>query len=507
MAQTITNSQVGIGNNNEEEEQNPNSAGSSSPTNNTSSSNNSNIVSPSTGPSPTGQAARQGSGFVNLQNIINANQNNNLGNTVSSDLNNYANQTQSGIQNAQNTFNTDANQYNYNTSQNQATAQNDVNSILNSSSPTVSAQVQTDYSTWLNPTYGGPNSLTDVNAGLGNQVSDVNSLANGGNNALLQRFVGGANYTAGDQNLDNVLLNATGGPQVQNAENNARNVQNQYNQANNAAQNQAQTIQQQNQAFSGQLLGDLGSNFQNIYGNAQNQAGTDTSQENQLIKDVQNNQLTSGDINTLGLNSGERLYNANLGSYLNATSPQTVTAQQAATPQELAQLQALSSLSNGQLSPSLTNDISGWTDSNIGGYNPSSVFNTAGLNSYIQNAQNTLSGQVNPLQNQETVDNAIGNYKVDQATGQLTNPISATNTGSFINQIQNQVNNGNTYANTNPADANLYNQAGATGLQGSSDANNWYGMGNATAAQIAALQQAAGYNDLLNAYGGAVQPK
>lgn len=229
---------------------------------------------PQPGASPTYSAPKQGSGFVNLQRVIGANTNNQLGNAVGQGVSNTAQDTQSNINQAQNDFtqqsqasnlNTDANrQYitnTYNTIQNQAVpgqpstgsnsldqsnaaadaytptgastagatntpanntgavSSNAIQATPTSTTYTPSATDLSQFQQFISGQYQGPQNLANLN-NLQNQATDVNNLgqflnSNAGQQALLQRFVGnGQQYGTGEQRLDSLILGQTGAPQL-----------------------------------------------------------------------------------------------------------------------------------------------------------------------------------------------------------------------------------------------------------------------------------------------------
>lgn len=223
---------------------------------------------------PTYSPVKTGSGFTNIQKLIGANTNNQLGDAVGGGVTSAANQAASNINNAQNDFttqsaaannNTDANKQYIDSTlsgiQNQAlgtpaagsvdpTAGSTSTGILptsdpngyahaNTATPAATATSSTAYQypdgtyaptasdttkfgTLLSGQYNGPTQLNNLN-NLQTQGSDVTNLQNSlnsqeGRQGLLQRFVGGnSQYGQGEQNLDALLLGQTGGKQLSQA--------------------------------------------------------------------------------------------------------------------------------------------------------------------------------------------------------------------------------------------------------------------------------------------------
>ena len=199
--------------------------------------------------------SRQGSGFTNLQRIIGANSQNQLGQAVGGGVTDAANQTSQNINNAQNQFQQDSNNSNLDTQSNRDSINSTYQTIQNQALPGQKssgsntldqsnaaanmytpngastanatpasnqynpAQDQAKFSQYTSGQYQGPQNLNNLQ-GLQNQSADVNNLQQGlntqeGRQGLLQRFVGGNNaYTSGQQNLDSLLLGQTGGQQL-----------------------------------------------------------------------------------------------------------------------------------------------------------------------------------------------------------------------------------------------------------------------------------------------------
>ena len=84
----------------------------------------------------------QGTGFTNLQKLIGANQNNQLGNTIQSGVNKNISGLQNNVNQSQQQFNTDANNANQNTQANQQYAQGVIGNITNPTSGANSAAPQ-----------------------------------------------------------------------------------------------------------------------------------------------------------------------------------------------------------------------------------------------------------------------------------------------------------------------------------------------------------------------------
>ncbi len=113
----------------------------------------------------------------------------------------------------------------------------------------------------LQGNYSGPNQLNNYNAllaqGQNLQGLGQNLNTQGGLQSLLQQYVGGNNYTQGQQGLDTLLLGQTGKPQLQNTAKMLQNIINIPQSAQSQAQGLAQQTATGNQQFAQGLKGQL----------------------------------------------------------------------------------------------------------------------------------------------------------------------------------------------------------------------------------------------------------
>ncbi len=315
-------------------------------------------------------AVPQRSNFTNLQQLINANQSNQLGNTIQSGVQQGVAGLQSGVNQAQNQFQDDVNSNKLDTQQNQQYTQNAIGNIINPPSQTAPAQTtSSDQNTTQNITsgmggnestpspqpqvelqpaaatagpsklesatptpasapaatstsapaaansapgsfgaapsqpatgatatpntytpaandvsqfgkllqgnYAGPSQLNNYNTllaqGQNLQGLGQNLNTQGGLQSLLQQYVGGNNYTQGQQGLDTLLLGQTGKPQLQNVARSLQNVIKIPQTAESQAQGLAQTTATGNQNFAQNLRNQLSAAQSPILQNIQQQ--------------------------------------------------------------------------------------------------------------------------------------------------------------------------------------------------------------------------------------------
>lgn len=315
--------------------------------------------------SPSNPNQQKGSGYTNIQRVLQANQGNQLGQAVGGGIEQAGQQAQNNLQNAQNQFQQQTNQNQFNTSGNKQLVQD----VLANPEQYVSGQQGSQFSKLITGQYGGPQGLQNSQQ-LQSQAADVNQLnqaigSQGGKYGLLQRFVGNPQYTGGQQTLDALLLgqkgnqqdlikarNATSGlyPQIQNS---ITGAQAQGQQASNQAKQFGQGVQNQ----FGQTVGDINSKLQNTAFTSQQARDK---QYNDAIGRLQSGTITQADADLLGLTQGQQVTGdvlQNIGQYLQE-NPLKASAQNVASAQDYARLNALQQLA-GNAAPASAQNILG----------------------------------------------------------------------------------------------------------------------------------------------------
>lgn len=363
-------------------------------------------------PSQTQQ--KQTTGFTNVQDVVRANRQNRLGQTVSGGVSNVVNKNQQDLSKVQQQFQQGAQQNALGTAADQAY----VNQTI--ANPTDNQADVDRFAQLRAGQYAGPTQLGNTNQ-LQAQGQDLQGIANASNTAsgrsgLLQRFVAPGQYTQGQQSMDNLLLGQTGGQALNQARRQANLYGQQLNQAQNAAQAQGQGLTQQAQQFGQQVTNQLGEaqtglqstiDARVIEQQQEAQAARDALQA--LFTNTAQPTTTGGDMTTMpvggqavhpnitqaqfdlaqkALQAGG-LANTNFyGAENFITNPNSVLGQQinapteaqVATEQEKAKSLALSKLA-GQ-NPTLFQ-----SDTQVGGYNPLSFLDQANLNNAISQGQ------------------------------------------------------------------------------------------------------------------------
>jgi len=355
---------------------------------------------------------QKGSGYTNIQKVLQANQGNQLGQAVGNGIQGVGQQASQNLQNQQQQFQQGTSQNQFNTGANQQLVQN----VLQNPTQYVSGQPgsqslsgpqASQFQQLMSGQYQGPQGLNNTQQ-LQSQAADVNQLnqaigSQGGRTGLLQRFVGNPQYTQGQQGLDSLLLGqqnnqqalgqartATAGlsPQIQNA---ITGAQAQGQQAASQAQQFGQGVQNQ----FGQTVTGLNNQFQNQATQAQNASNA---QYQQAIKDFQSGNISQQEANLLGVTPGEQVTGnvlQGIGSYL-TQNPLQATAQNDINQQQYAQLAALQQL-GGQNAPTSAQNILGqYNQGQVGQFAAAPTINadTTGFNNALQNSLGNYQSQI-----------------------------------------------------------------------------------------------------------------
>lgn len=397
---------------------------------------------------------QQDSGYTNIQRIVQANQGNKLGSTIGSNIQNAAQQAQQGVTQAQQQFQQQAGANRSDTGANQQLVQQ---ALANPTQISGNQNQVSQFQNLLSGTYQGPKGL--ANAGqLQAQAQDVNELGQattsaGGQQGLLQRFVGTPQYTSGQQSLDSLLLGATGGNALNQARRSTAGVQQQANQAAQGATQTAQEYANRNQQF--------GQNVQNQFGQnvAEQQQGlTKQAQQAQQARDAQvsalQQQVANGtmtqdvadqlglglqNISNVGMNGGDfgtqgahlvggqglYTYGVDPSKYI-AENSQQANAQNSANAQQYAQMQALAKL-GGQFAPNqaqqtlaqFNNPSQAGTFQAAKAYNVDNPAFQGALQQGQQTYQNYLNNVLNP---------ALNSYNQGQQNAEMQRSLAQSTT-------------------------------------------------------------------------------
>lgn len=362
-------------------------------------------------PGATNPAQKIGTGYVNLQNYVNANNPTQLGNTIANNVSNSANNAVKNLNTSQTQYNTQAGQVQNALMGQQTNAQNALNQIINAPSTTTystdangnpvqsltSPTGASQYNNYLNATYQGPSSLSNTTQ-LQNQATNAQQQANllgsqGGQQQLLRSFVNQPGYNYNLQNLDSVLLGSNQGVQnqLQGAKTQAlqKLSANNVNNVNNVDAQQA-ALAAQGLQTNQQALNTQGQNATTGINNAintqlQNLENTSNTNQNNY------NAIASGQYAGTGLSAAQQAALTaaqnnkftSLNNLVNYNGPTDLTASGAATNPQAAQLAALSQL-QGTGAQALSGNI---------GDAAAAQLNTSGILPSVQNLENTALAQ------------------------------------------------------------------------------------------------------------------
>ncbi len=215
---------------------------------------------PSTGASAAPAKPKTGTGFTNIGRIVNANQGNKLGSTISGNIQNQASQVKQGIQGAQSQFQQQSQANRLDSAENQQKVQ----SVLQDPTKATDQDVQA-FSQYRSGQYGGPTTLPNADQ-LRAQAEAAKSMGQatgsmGGRQALLQRYAGTPQYNAGQQRLDSVLLGQTGANDLRQARRATTGLTGALQSGEQAAAAQAQELQGRAQAFGQDVNAQLESKY------------------------------------------------------------------------------------------------------------------------------------------------------------------------------------------------------------------------------------------------------
>ena len=218
------------------------------------------------GGAPLTPAQKQGSGFTNINRVMQANQGNKLGQTVGSGVQQQGQQVQDQLKKATTDFGTASQANRLDTAQNQQLFQQGLQD------PTKLAADQSNVSKFqniLSGKYQGPQGLQNSDQ-LAAQAASAQQMgqalgSEGGRQSLLQRFVGGNQYGQGQQTLDAMLLGA--GPQqaLNQAKQSVSGVGAKTQSGIEAAQAQAQQLGSRAQQFGQGAQQQFGQNINSVY--------------------------------------------------------------------------------------------------------------------------------------------------------------------------------------------------------------------------------------------------
>lgn len=261
-----------------------------------------------------------GTGFTNLQRILDANKNNKLGQAVGSGIGQVGNAARSSINQAGQQFQTKVGAEKGRLAGEESLA----NRVLGNVSAATDSDV-TAFETIRSGESRGPKGLDNA--------EDIQSRAQGatqlgkqsgtqyGRQGLLQRFVGGPNYNAGQQRLDSVLLGqGQGANQLRQARQGVAGLSNEARTSTLAAEEVGKELEGNAKGLAENVIGQLGGQVTGydaamIQKAKDVQANRDKTYQD-MIQDLKSGNVTQEEMDLTGLRSGAHLYDADISEFL-----------------------------------------------------------------------------------------------------------------------------------------------------------------------------------------------
>lgn len=346
------------------------------------------------------QNRRQGTGFTNLQKVMQANTGNRLGQAVGQGITKTGEQTKQGLQEAQSQFKTQAEGGRLDTAENKERVEN----VLGNAGAATDEDVS-KFGQFRAGQYAGPQNLQNIE-NLKGQAQEAQQLgqaagSQSGRTGLLQRFVAApGQYGSGQQKLDSLLLGASGAQPLREARRSVAGIGQQVSGAGEAAQNVAQQYTNLAKGFGEDVTKRTGA--LETESSTQAQQATETAnkadealrqQVEQERQGAQTNQLSQQALEQLGLSAGQRTYGANLGDVLGYEGRDTFGA---AKPEEMMNQEQFKKFSN--LKKLMGQDVSQFDPTKVGTYQAGKeTFNKEAASGAIGKAQEAYQGESNDV--------------------------------------------------------------------------------------------------------------
>lgn len=309
----------------------------------------------------------KGTGFVNLQQYLNANKDNKLAGTIGQGIQSTVDTAKQGLNEADQNFQQDANSKLLSTDENTAAR----SGILNraTSGNVLTDEEKNKFTSLREGSYGGPEGLTDIGK-LQNQAEDAEGLGKamntqGGRFGLLQRYLGKPQYSSGEQRFDELLLGQGDKTALNSARRSTYGLKDAVSNRGNAATEVAKTIANKNKSFGAETQGQLEGANQSIYNPLNARVDAEKSRIQGDINTVKGNENISPELaEKLGLPLGTKIYNLDLGNYF--SNVQDPNAAGMASAQERAAASALATLGGQGAKPTI--------DVNAAAYDPANAY-------------------------------------------------------------------------------------------------------------------------------------
>jgi len=301
--------------------------------------------------------------------------------------------------------------------------------------------------------YTGPKGIQDIQGAgaIRAQTANVKSLVNQGQSEagrfnLLKQMFGNNQYSGGQQNLDNLLIQSDRGQmkKIQGARQAAAGLDNTFNKAG----LQAQQTAQQNKSLADQIQSSTRSGLNRSVLDAnkgvEERLQKTIQDQNQMVQKARE-QLAAGNLDMdvydalggekLGLKAGQHLYGVDPNSFINKGADPT--AQQVASANDYARFNALSRLMGGVANTDASGVLQKFGDKTLAGTAGSGVsFDEGGFLNAINQAKTGYDTRVADTSRQATESAARLNQQIVDLDTKLANPFLV---GSYGNKTLSQL--------------------------------------------------------------------
>lgn len=316
---------------------------------------------------PTRKTNQVGSGFTNLQRVLQANKSNTLGSTVSSGIQKAGQAAQGAINQAGTQFNTQVGAEKQRLASEQDRAARVLGDVTKASQEDINA-----FEGIRGGQTKGPTSIQNANE-VSEKAREAQSLGQatgneGGRFGLLQRYVGAGNrYTGGQQRLDNMLLGQTGQADLRKARVATSGIADKASQLQDAASQQGKELQNRAKGLSESTIKVLEGQVVD-YDKAMEAARVKAETERAARQAADLEQLKSGNIteedlyNALGLKEGMRTYGTDLSQFYTGMGKDLATKENVQTQADFDRIKKLRELSGQSLTGEASAVLPAYTD-------------------------------------------------------------------------------------------------------------------------------------------------
>lgn len=331
---------------------------------------------------PTSKKTNQaGSGFTNLQRVLQANKANTLGSTVSSGIQKAGQAAQGAITKAGAEFNTSAEAEKSRLAAEQGRAARVMGDVTKATDEDVQA-----FEGIRGGQSKGPNTIKDASA-VAEKSREAQSLGQatgneGGRFGLLQRYIGsGDRYTGGQQRLDNMLLGQTGQADLRKARMATAGLMDKAQGTEAAASQVGQELKNRAQGLAQSTIKNLEGEVVN-YDKAMDAARIKAESDRAARQAADLEQLKSGEIteedlyNSLGLKEGLRTYGTDLSQFYTGQGKDLATKENVQTQADFDRINKLRQLSGQSLTGEASAILPAYSDaSQVDAYGKIKDFN------------------------------------------------------------------------------------------------------------------------------------